>query len=360
MHARLTCGGHWIVPCSHSVGHQATGRRGARKADLRCNKLLSPTDRRATSPYDRVARPSFLSSRQSSGTISKMAASQIRYGGPSEAAVGTSFQNRLALRKAGLHRPLQAGIDFAPGQPAASVVLSGIYADDDRGDSIVYTGQGGLAPGTSHAIADQKPVLGNAALIRNRNTGIPVRVLRKVGTGFRYDGLFSVDGYFRERPASDGFLRWRYMLHRVPASAALVLRDESSPPARVEQTIQRIVRDTRITRQIKELYDYTCQVCEVCLPTPVAPYAEAAHIRPLGRPHDGRDILSNVLCLCPNDHVLFDFGAITVSPNTFLVTGDRSVEGRTLLMRPRHKVDPANLDYHGEAIFVPIIERPDR
>jgi putative restriction endonuclease len=150
------------------------------------------------------------------------------------------------------------------------------------------------------------------------------------------------------------------MLHRVPASAALILRDESSPPARVEQTIQRIVRDTRVTRQIKELYDYTCQVCDVCLPTPVAPYAEAAHIRPLGRPHDGKDILSNVLCLCPNDHVLFDFGAITVSPNTFLVTGDRSVEGRTLLMRPRHKVDPANLDYHGEAIFVPIIERPDR
>ena len=288
-----------------------------------------------------------------------MAASQIRYGEPAEALRGRTFPNRTALRASGLHRPLQAGIDFAPGQAAASVVLSGVYADDDRGDSIVYTGQGGLAPGTSHAIADQKPIRGNAALIRNRNTGIPVRVIRKVGTGFCYDGLFSVDGYFRERP-SDGFLRWRYMLHSVPPDGVLILRDDSSRPARVEQTIQRIVRDTRVTRHIKEIYDYTCQVCDVCLPTPVAPYAEAAHIRPLGHPHDGKDLLSNVLCLCPNDHVLLDFGAITVLPETLVVTGDRRVEGRVLLVRPRHEIDRANLDYHGEAIFVPIVERPDR
>ncbi len=288
-----------------------------------------------------------------------MAGVPIQYGAP-QAAVGSIFRNRQALREAGLHRPLQAGIDFASGQPAASVVLSGIYPDEDRGDVIVYTGQGGLEPGTSRAIADQKPVLGNAALIRNRNTGIPVRVLRRTRTGFRYDGLFVVDGYFRERPASDGFLRWRYTLSSLPTSPVLQLRDHDAPTMRVEQTIQRIVRDTRVTRQVKQIHDFTCQVCSVCLPTPIAPYAEAAHIRPLGRPHDGRDVLSNVLCICPNDHVLFDFGAITVSPETFAITGDRSVEGRTLLLRPRHHIDPANLDYHREAIFVPIIDRPDR
>ena len=33
---------------------------------------------------------------------------------------------------------------------------------------------------------------------------------------------------------------------------------------------------------------------------------EAAHIRPLGAPHNGPDTLDNTLCLCPNHHVPFD------------------------------------------------------
>jgi len=39
-----------------------------------------------------------------------------------------------------------------------------------------------------------------------------------------------------------------------------------------------------------------------------AAYAEGAHIKPLGSPHDGPDTPDNVLCLCPNDHLLFDHG----------------------------------------------------
>ncbi|MHB8717358.1 MAG: YDG/SRA domain-containing protein [Candidatus Dormibacteria bacterium] len=284
----------------------------------------------------------------------------IEYGA-TETPVGATFPNRQALRDVGLHRPLQAGIDFAPRQPAASVVLSGVYPDEDRGDVIIYTGQGGQDPTTGKAIADQKPARGNAALFRNRNLGIPVRVLRRVAGGFQYDGLFSVEGYFRERPASDGFLRWKYTLHRIARRGELVLGDAPSRPAtRVEQTVQRIVRDTRVTRRIKEIYSFTCQVCDLCLPTPVAPYAEAAHIRPLGQPHHGKDVLANVLCLCPNDHVLFDFGAITISPETLVITGDRTVEGRLLAVDRHHEIDAANLDYHREAIYVPIVDRPDR
>lgn len=273
---------------------------------------------------------------------------------------GATFRDRRQLRTAGLHRPLQAGIDFAPGQPAASVVLSGVYPDEDEGDFILYTGQGGLLPGTSRVVADQKPILGNAALIRNRNTGIPVRVIRRFNRGFRYDGLFTVDRYFRERPASDGFLRWRYELRALPRAGALVVREEPLAAGRTPQTIQRIVRDTALARTVKRLYEYSCQFCTITLPTPVAPYAEAAHVRPLGSPHDGRDALDNILCLCPNDHVLFDFGGITVRPETLTITGDRALEGRPLWVSPRHQLDAGNFDYHREAIFVPIVERPDR
>jgi putative restriction endonuclease len=288
-----------------------------------------------------------------------MVTSSIACGEVPGISVGAVFRDRRAVREAGLHRPLQAGIDFAPGQPAASVVLSGVYPDEDEGDVVIYTGQGGLIPGTSTAVADQKPILGNAALIRNRNSGIPVRVIRRIPGGFRYDGLYSVDRYFRERPASDGFLRWRYELRALLATGVLVLREGRDAPERVDQTVQRIVRDTAVTRAVKLLYQYTCQFCDIALPTPVAPYAEAAHIRPLGRPHNGRDAIDNVLCLCPNDHVLFDFGAITVLPETLTITGERSLEGHALNVSPRHHLNVDHFDYHREAIFVPIIERPD-
>ena len=54
------------------------------------------------------------------------------------------------------------------------------------------------------------------------------------------------------------------------------------------------------------MHQYRCQVCGVALKPQEFLYAEGAHIRPLGKPHDGPDSLDNNLCLCPNHHVLFD------------------------------------------------------
>ena len=73
------------------------------------------------------------------------------------------------------------------------------------------------------------------------------------------------------------------------------------------------------------------------------PYAEGAHIRPLARPHNGPDVPENVLCLCPNCHVLFDQGAITVED-------DFTLQGRsgTLRLHPRHSIDVLHLRYHRE------------
>lgn len=282
----------------------------------------------------------------------------LQFGEIAGAPVGTTARTRQELRDGGLHRALQAGIDFGP-EGAAAVVLSGVYPDDDQGSLIIYTGQGGLAPGTSRAIADQPLALGNAALIRNCRKGLPVRVIRRVGSRFRYDGLYSVDRYFRER-FGDGFVRWRYELRQVEREAILTVRDDAGQPVRVERTVLRVIRDTALSRRVKELYAFQCQVCEVSLPTAVGPYAEAAHVRPLGRPHNGPDALSNLLCLCPNDHVLFDFGAITIWPHNLQVTGERSRDGRTILLKRGHQLDPMHLDYHNEAIYVPIVERLER
>ena len=64
---------------------------------------------------------------------------------------------------------------------------------------------------------------------------------------------------------------------------------------------------------VKTLHDHQCQVCGVRLEPPAGPYAEGAHVRPLGSPHEGPDTAGNILCLCPNHHVLLDLGAFSIT-----------------------------------------------
>ncbi|ULA60744.1 MAG: hypothetical protein LZF60_270070 [Nitrospira sp.] len=42
-------------------------------------------------------------------------------------------------------------------------------------------------------------------------------------------------------------------------------------------------------------------------------YAEAHHLRPLGYLHNGPDLPSNMLVLCPNHHAQCDLGAIRLN-----------------------------------------------
>ena len=83
---------------------------------------------------------------------------------------------------------------------------------------------------------------------------------------------------------------------------------------RVEATVYRILRDTEIARQLKARYNYCCQICGHTIKLPDGCcYAEAHHIRPLGRPHSGPDCIENMLVLCPNHHAMCDYGAVNLS-----------------------------------------------
>lgn len=123
--------------------------------------------------------------------------------------------------------------------------------------------------------------------------------------------------------------------------------DEKTPalnaPNRISVLTSRIIRDTRQTRRIKEIYDYRCQICGVRLEGNAGPYAEAAHIKPLGQPHNGPDVLENLLCLCPNHHVLFDYGGITLSEDYSIIGGEGS-----LIVSPKHRIDLTFIRYHRE------------
>ncbi|KZW02419.1 SRA-YDG protein, partial [Exidia glandulosa HHB12029] len=119
--------------------------------------------------------------------------------------------------------PFVAGIS-AGSQGAFSVALSGGYEDDvDLGHAFTYTGSGGrdlkgtpgnrknlrTAPQSSHQDWDN-PF--NAALKKSAETKKPVRVIRGYklhsewapATGYRYDGLYTVEKAWMEPGLNPG------------------------------------------------------------------------------------------------------------------------------------------------------------
>jgi putative restriction endonuclease len=271
-------------------------------------------------------------------------------------SVGTVFADREALSRSGVHRPTQAGISGAQDEGADSIVLSGGYEDDkDFGDVIVYTGHGGQDPVSRRQVADQTLSRQNLALAVSRQRGLPVRVVRgsthrsafAPANGYRYDGLYTVEHFWHDKGVA-GFTVWRFSLIRQPGPLAstdaptqLTISLGNATPARIHSAVSRIVRDTVLSGQIKTLYDYSCQVCETRLVGPAGPYAEAAHVRPLGRPHNGPDIVENLICLCPNHHYLFDVGAFGINDDLSLI----GMVGQ-LRLHPRHALSFEHLRYH--------------
>lgn len=105
-------------------------------------------------------------------------------------------------------------------------------------------------------------------------------------------------------------------------------------------------RDQRLVEHIKMMYKHECQVCGSRVETRYSHYSEAAHIRGIGKPHDGPDELSNLLCLCPNHHVEFDRLAIYIDEDWSVrrnSTGDVAFE---LRRHADHVIDEDHLRYH--------------
>lgn len=276
---------------------------------------------------------------------------------------GDEFLSRDHLHDAGVHAPTQAGISGSAKEGADSIVLSGGYEDDfDLGDVIVYTGHGGRDPTTGRQVRDQALTQGNLALARSQVLGLPVRVTRgsrhasplSPQVGYRYGGLYRVEDHWYETGRS-GFGIYRFRLVKLTGNlhpAALVPPGDAAGPAlRKLVTVQRLVRDTDVARRVKELHDFTCQMCGQRLLSPSGAYAEAAHIRPLGAPHHGPDVLGNVLCLCPNHHVLFDLGGVAVGDDFSLI----GMPG-FLRQHRKHPLDVRHLHYH-RARYAPAEQR---
>lgn len=112
--------------------------------------------------------------------------------------------------------------------------------------------------------------------------------------------------------------------------------DIAEPPDRVQSITYRILRDTNIARKVKEIYDHRCQLCEVSIEIGQGcRYAEAHHLRPVSQ--GGPDTIENVLCLCPNHHVMLDYGGIRLQKSDFKLLN--------------HNVSDEFIRYHNTKIF---------
>ena len=64
----------------------------------------------------------------------------------------------------------------------------------------------------------------------------------------------------------------------------------------------------------------------------------AHHIQPLGQPHNGPDVIGNIICVCPNHHAELDYGV-----SSLLLPSLRHSTG--------HNIDAKYTDYHNQIIL---------
>ena len=279
------------------------------------------------------------------------------FGAPAGVHVGQQFIDRTDVRAAGLHAPTQAGISGTKLEGADSIVLSSGYPEDeDFGDYIIYTGEGGQDSNRTQ-IADQRlESPGNAGLITSWTAGLPVRVIRgsrhksefSPRAGYRYAGLYRVAQYWPHKRASDGFTVLRFRLERLDEQEPYVAAAPPIPDiAFATSTVTRRIRDTALTRQIKVLYNFSCQVCSTQISGLSGRlYAEGAHVRPLGNPHLGDDALNNILCLCPNHHVELDLGGSFIADDFSVVQTSSGESFAQLHFSKHHRLNLENVRYH--------------
>jgi hypothetical protein len=202
------------------------------------------------------------------------------------------------------------------------------------GQSLEHQGLVTLAEWT---VAEDKP--GITGIIIDRQTYMPgpgyFRVFNKAKDDFAW-----WEGQVRRSQQYD----WApYIVGALPTAPQAFDLSESS--VREAVTIYRILRDTELAKKVKWIHQYACQLCghSIFLPDGTK-YAEAHHIRPLGEPHRGPDVLGNIMCVCPNHHAELDYGARDLKVNEL-----QTVEG--------HTVEPQYIDYHNHNIYKRALNR---
>ena len=147
------------------------------------------------------------------------------------------------------------------------------------------------------------------------------------------------DLFFSVKGLGSGVWGLQSYIKQTPKASDIESCDGNESPQRVHQETYRILRDTELARQIKLLHKNKCQLCgeSISLGNDEC-YSEVHHIKPLGRPHYGPDVVGNILVLCPNHHVMLDYGAI-------------KLEAEEIKTHINHRIDSKYIEYHNEYIW---------
>ena len=166
----------------------------------------------------------------------------------------TVYEKRIECTRSQTHRPPQCGIsgNGNAGEAAESIVASsmGGYGDEDMGEIMIYTGQGGSET------EDQTLNSVNKSLTLNMSKKTPVRVVRGYQlrtkyapkTGYRYDGLYWVTKYWTEpqilSSGRKGAKVYRFRLVRLEDQPTIPELDEKSIPTHVKSTTRTQYKST--------------------------------------------------------------------------------------------------------------------
>lgn len=165
------------------------------------------------------------------------------------------------------------------------------------------------------------------AVIRRR-----IQDLSADSDGFKggLDLFYSVNGL------GAGTWGLKELLSNTPKAIDLPIGIEE--PERQYTTTYRVLRDTNLARKLKLLHNNCCQICGLKIELPSGKfYSEAHHIIPIGKPHNGPDVPENIIVLCPNHHVMCDYGVI-------------SLELKNITQIKGHVFFQASIDYHNREL----------
>jgi len=131
---------------------------------------------------------------------------------------------------------------------------------------------------------------------------------------------------------------WGLRNHLIQTPKAIDLPQGVEEPGRKQTTTYRVLRDTNLARKLKSLHKNRCQICGESLKLKDGKtYSEAHHIVPLGKPHNGADVAGNIIVLCPNHHVMCDYGAVSLSIDEI-----KQVQG--------HTISDESIIYHNQKV----------
>ncbi|WP_435334760.1 HNH endonuclease [Haloarchaeobius sp. TZWWS8] len=254
------------------------------------------------------------------------------------------------------------------------------YRDTIEEDgTVVYTGEG--------TAGDMTFDHGNKAIRDHREDERELHLFRTLDDGqVEYVGQYLCTDWFREELSdSTGTMRDAIRFELSPLSRlgktdevdiapeshtqqrdtttsdepdeAIKLPRGSRTTERREFTSEDVIRNEALVRQVKRMHDHNCQICgEKRLQGPEDGYSEVHHLMPLGE--DGPDIPENVVVVCPNHHVDFENGMISIDPRTKEITHfyDSEISGRELLVEDGHQVGPEYLAYNNHVVAHPLLE----